>query len=244
MFTWLGAVVAGILLFSGYRGYRKGFIKEIVSFFFVFLAIALAWAVNPYVNEFIMEKTPIYQKIEENCADFARMKTEENEEENEANTEESDKRTEDQNNIIEALGLPEMIQQSMEANNTESIYGYLAVNTFTEYISGYLARTIINGLSFVISYILATLLIKGAAGVLDIITGLPVIKSANRLTGGAVGIVKGLVLIWIAFLILTIFYNTNIGKTGLDLIKKDCFLQPLYKYDPFVNFFMNIFYGN
>lgn len=235
--TWLGAVVAGILLFSGYRGYRKGFIREIVSFFFVFLAVALAWAVNPYVNEFLMEKTPVYQKIQENCEKFSEQQNDETEEA-------SGDEEQEQKNIIEALGLPQILQQSLEANNTEDVYGYLAVDTFSEYVSGYLARSIINGLSFVISYILATLLIKGAACILDIITGLPVINSANRITGGLVGIVKGLLFVWIAFLVLTVLCNTEIGKEGLALIEKDSFLHPLYKYDVFVNFFMNIFYGN
>ena len=54
--TWLGIVVAGILLLTAYKGFRRGFIREIVSFFFVFLALAVSWAINPYVNEFFMEK--------------------------------------------------------------------------------------------------------------------------------------------------------------------------------------------
>ena len=56
--TWLGIVVAGILLLTAYKGFRRGFIREIVSFFFVFLALAVSWAINPYVNEFFMENTP------------------------------------------------------------------------------------------------------------------------------------------------------------------------------------------
>lgn len=58
--TWLGIVVAGILLLTAYKGFRRGFIREIVSFFFVFLALAVSWAINPYVNEFFMENTPVY----------------------------------------------------------------------------------------------------------------------------------------------------------------------------------------
>ena len=37
--TWLGIVVIAILLLMGYSGYRRGFIKEILSFFFVFSLI-------------------------------------------------------------------------------------------------------------------------------------------------------------------------------------------------------------
>ena len=34
------------------------------------------------------------------------------------------------------------------------------MNTLTEYVSGYLARTIVNGLSYVLAYILATIGIR------------------------------------------------------------------------------------
>ena len=50
--TWLGIVVIAILLLMGYSGYRRGFIKEILSFFFVFLAVALAGVFNPGVSAF------------------------------------------------------------------------------------------------------------------------------------------------------------------------------------------------
>ena len=59
--TWLGIVVLAILAVVAYRGYKRGFIREVVSFFFVFLAIAVSWAINPYVNEFFMENTPVYE---------------------------------------------------------------------------------------------------------------------------------------------------------------------------------------
>ena len=54
--TWLGIVVIAFLVLAGYRGFRRGFVREVVSFFFVFLAIAAAWAINPYVNEFFCGK--------------------------------------------------------------------------------------------------------------------------------------------------------------------------------------------
>ena len=38
--TWLGILAIAILIFTGYGGYRKGFVREIMSFFFVFLIIS------------------------------------------------------------------------------------------------------------------------------------------------------------------------------------------------------------
>ena len=232
--TWLGIVVAGILLLTAYKGFRRGFIREIVSFFFVFLALAVSWAINPYVNEFFMENTPVYEKIQESCQSFV---------ESQKKQELTSPGTEEQTGFIEGLELPELLQKGLESNNTAEVYTYLAVDSFGEYISEALARMIVNGLSFFVSYLLASVILRLGTWVLNLLAGLPVLKSANKLAGGLVGEVKGVLFVWIAFLVMTILCSTSIGKEALALIEKDAFLNVLYEYDIFVNVFMSIFYG-
>ena len=232
--TWLGIVVAGILLLTAYKGFRRGFIREIVSFFFVFLALAVSWAINPYVNEFFMENTPVYEKIQESCQSFV---------ESQKKQELTSPGTEEQTGFIEGLELPELLQKGLESNNTAEGYTYLAVDSFGEYISEALARMIVNGLSFFVSYLLASVILRLGTWVLNLLAGLPVLKSANKLAGGLVGAVKGVLFVWIAFLVMTILCSTSIGKEALALIEKDAFLNVLYEYDIFVNVFMSIFYG-
>lgn len=232
--TWLGIVVAGILLLTAYKGFRRGFIREIVSFFFVFLALAVSWAINPYVNEFFMENTPVYEKIQESCQSFV---------ESQKKQELTSPGTEEQTGFIEGLELPELLQKGLESNNTAEVYTYLAVDSFGEYISEALARMIVNGLSFFVSYLLASVILRLGTWVLNFLAGLPVLKSANKLAGGLVGAVKGVLFVWIAFLVMTILCSTSIGKETLALIEKDAFLNVLYEYDIFVNVFMSIFYG-
>lgn len=230
----MGIVVAGILLLTAYKGFRRGFIREIVSFFFVFLALAVSWAINPYVNEFFMENTPVYEKIQESCQSFV---------ESQKKQELTSPGTEEQTGFIEGLELPELLQKGLESNNTAEVYTYLAVDSFGEYISEALARMIVNGLSFFVSYLLASVILRLGTWVLNLLAGLPVLKSANKLAGGLVGAVKGVLFVWIAFLVMTILCSTSIGKEALALIEKDAFLNVLYEYDIFVNVFMSIFYG-
>ena len=220
--TWAGIAAIGVLLFTGYTGYRRGFIKEIVSFFFVFLALALAWMLNPYVNTFLMQKTSLYDKIQESCRELPGGQ-------NVAEDDEGDEETE--GSLISQLPLPEILQKNLTVNNTEEAYQYLA-------------RAIINGLSYLIAYALANLVLRVVLLVLDMIAGLPLISDANRLTGGIVGVAKGILFIWIALLLLTILCSSDIGKRGLELVEKDSVLQVLYKHDVLVNFFMDIFYKN
>lgn len=228
--TWFGIVILLILILFIWMGYRRGFIREIVSFFFVFLSLSLAWAINPYINDFLISETPVYSTIQETCTDFVQKQSSDLENE-----------TESSSQFIDGLNLPEILRKNIEKNNNTENYAELSVNTLTEYVSGYLARTIVNGLSYVLAYILATIGIRIVVYILNLIAGLPILKTANKLTGGLVGFVKGLVFIWILFLILTVLCSTEIGKTSLELIEKDSLLSVIYQYDPLVQIFTKIF---
>lgn len=228
--TWFGIVILLILLLFIWMGYRRGFIREIVSFFFVFLSLSLAWAINPYINDFLISETPVYSTIQETCTDFVQKQSSDLENE-----------TESSSQFIDGLNLPEVLRKNIEKNNNTENYAELSVNTLTEYVSGYLARTIVNGLSYVLAYILATIGIRIVVYILNLIAGLPILKTANKLTGGLVGFVKGLVFIWILFLILTVLCSTEIGKTSLELIEKDSLLSVIYQYDPLIQIFAKIF---
>lgn len=228
--TWFGIVILLILILFIWMGYRRGFIREIVSFFFVFLSLSLAWAINPYINDFLISETPVYSTIQETCTDFVQKQSSDLENEMESSSQ-----------FIDGLNLPEILRKNIEKNNNTENYAELSVNTLTEYVSGYLARTIVNGLSYVLAYILATIGIRIVVYILNLIAGLPILKTANKLTGGLVGFVKGLVFIWILFLILTVLCSTEIGKTLLELIEKDSLLSVIYQYDPLIQIFTKIF---
>ena len=228
--TWFGIVILLILILFIWMGYRRGFIREIVSFFFVFLSLSLAWAINPYINDFLISETPVYSTIQETCTDFVQKQSSDLENEMESSSQ-----------FIDGLNLPEILRKNIEKNNNTENYAELSVNTLTEYVSGYLARTIVNGLSYVLAYILATIGIRIVVYILNLIAGLPILKTANKLTGGLVGFVKGLVFIWILFLILTVLCSTEIGKTSLEMIEKDSLLSVIYQYDPLIQIFTKIF---
>lgn len=229
--TWMGVTAAILLLFSCYIGYQRGLIKEVVSLLCVILAIVIVWFVNPYVNQFIRENTGIYETMQEKCAGFAEEKVGDFE----------DITAETQKSIIEGMHLPSLLSEQMLKNNTAEGYQNLSVTTFTDYIAGYLADIAVSGISFLISFLLATLLIRSITWAVDLIAKLPVLKGMNKLAGGLLGAVKYLIVVWLFFLILTIACNTTVGEIGLQTIREDTFLSYLYDKDIFILVFMNIF---
>ena len=228
--TWFGIVILLILILFIWMGYRRGFIREIVSFFFVFLSLSLAWAINPYINDFLISETPVYSTIQETCTDFVQKQSSDLENEMESSSQ-----------FIDGLNLPEILRKNIEKNNNTENYAELSVNTLTEYVSGYLARTIVNGLSYVLAYILATIGIRIVVYILNLIAGLPILKTANKLTGGLVGFVKGLFVFGLFLRSLSVLCSTEIGKTSLELIEKDSLLSVIYQYDPLIQIFTKIF---
>ena len=232
--TWLGIAVLALIAAACIMGFRKGFVKEIVSVFFMLISFLLVWAVNPYVNTFVKEYTPVYDTIQDKCQTMVSEQI--------GNKKTLDK--EEQNQVMENMELPDLLKNALVENNTAETYRYLAVSTFTEYISDSLAVMAVNGISFLISFVLSAAVIKLLGFILNVLTKLPVINGINKIAGAAVGGIKCIIFIWIAFLVLTLLCNTTLGQQGMALIQQDAFLNFLYRQNVFVKVFMSVFYGN
>ena len=228
--TWLGIVALIVICVFCYRGYSHGFVKEAVSLMFVILSLMAVWAINPYVNKFLKEHTPIYEKIEERCeASISAqiLKTGE----------------EDESSLVDRFVLPESVKKALGQNNDAQIYNDTAAETFSEYVAEYLATMIVNGISFLLSYLVAAVLIRMISCGLDDMARLPVLNGINHVAGAIVGIVKGSIVVWIALLVLTLFYNTLVGKECLAMVERDPILSVLYETDLFVKVFLSVFSG-
>ncbi len=228
--NYLALGCTAVFLLFCIRGYQKGFIREIVSTFFVVLALGIVWIVNPYVNQFLQQQTPCYKIIQEKCQ--------------EAFSEQAAGEEGISAEILDVLPLPEALKEGIADNNSPEIYQFLAVDTFSEYLSSYLARTLCNGISFLLSYLLVTILIRSIVSALDLLARLPVLRGINKLAGILVGGIRGILFIWVGFLIITIFCNTSWGSACVRMIGESPLLQWLYRQDIFVRIFMNIFYGS
>ena len=158
--TWLGIAVLALIAAACIMGFRKGFVKEIVSVFFMLISFLLVWAVNPYVNTFVKEYTPVYDTIQDKCQTMVSEQI--------GNKKTLDK--EEQNQVMENMELPDLLKNALVENNTAETYRYLAVSTFTEYISDSLAVMAVNGISFLISFVLSAAVIKLLGFILNVLT--------------------------------------------------------------------------
>lgn len=129
---------------------------------------------------------------------------------------------------INNLKIPQALQNLLKENNTPECYREIAAESFSEYVPKYMAGLILSLVSFVVTWILVISFIWLAVMTLDVIASLPVLRGINQVLGLALGFFQGLIIVWIAFLIITIFSSSDIGKQLMKMISESPVLSRLY----------------
>ena len=88
-------------------------------------------------------------------------------------------------------------------------YEKLGVTDFSDYISAYIAELIVRILAFIALFLLISLILRITFFTLDKAASLPGIRVANKLLGFLSGGILGLVVVWVFFLVITLFCTTS-----------------------------------
>lgn len=225
--NWLFWVIVVFIAYHVIDGLRRGFIRKAVSAVSLIITLVLVTCLTPRITYFIQNNTSLHENLQQKCSELF-LSSEYNE----------DVKT-DQVLMIENMELPENIKEMLlENNNTES-YDVLKVSGFHDYVGAYIAKLIINALAFLLSFVIVWTAIRAILLALDVVTKLPILHGINKLAGGGLGLIYGIVLVWIAFLLVTILCNGDLGRRFFGLISENPFLLFLYNQ----NVIMKIVFG-
>lgn len=217
-------VVGAIFLLCAVIGASRGFIKIVASLLATLVIIVLVVFATPYVGDGLKKYTPLESVVQEKCIEMLHM------EEVESASREA------QIALIEASDFPEVFKDLLLENNNSEVYATLGVETFTEYVGTYFANLICNIVAFLVTFLLVSIIVRVALYILGVIGDLPVIGGINRLAGGAVGIVMGLLIVWVLFIVITLFYDWSVSKLFFENIAESPILQMLYDSNILMNF--------
>lgn len=212
------------------RGYRRGFIKSLASVFSLIISIVIVNTATPYVTEFLKTQTPVYDMIQEKCGEMFAV-----EEDAQAET----VRKAEQDEIIDGLGLPAVIKDFLKENNTPEYYTKMAVRNFSEYVQNCMAELILNIFSYIVTLILVISFISLVVMTLDLVAKLPLIKGINQLLGLGIGFLQGLIIVWVIFLIITIFSQSYAGRELMQMIVESPVLGKIYDTNILLGFLQN-----
>ena len=225
--NWLFGVVAVLIGYQVFDGFRKGFIRKAVSAVSLILTLVLVTQLTPHITTFIREKTSLQDSLQQTCSEIF-LSEEYNEEVKN-----------DQIYMIENMDLPDNIKELLLENNNHEAYEVLEVTGFHQYVGAYLANLIISAMAYLISFLIVWTALKALIIALDLVAKLPLLKGVNRLTGAVLGLAQGIVLTWVIFLIGTVLCNGAMGQQFMGLIYENPFLTLLYDY----NFILKIVLG-
>lgn len=192
--------------------------------FFFLASTVLVYYATPYISDFIKENTPIYQAVEENCREM--LKGGEGQENSGL----------EQKKFIEGLGLPEALEKQLLGGSDSGSSVDRAVEGVSDYLAEYMAGLILNILTFVVTLAAVNLVLRMTVLTLDNLAKLPVLNSINKAFGMVLGAAQGLLVVWVAFLVITAFGNTDAGRKLLEMIHESPILDFLYN----INIFLKI----
>ncbi len=98
-----------------------------------------------------------------------------------------------------------------------------------EWLAEQAADAVVERIAWILAFILISILLGFLIHVLDIIAKLPGIDTINHAGGLAVGLLEGLVVVWILFLVITLCQGGEWGGQMMDEIQNNPLLELLYE---------------
>lgn len=212
--NWLNIIVLAVFVFCIMNGIRRGFIRTAAAMASFFVSMALVYLLNPYVTDFLEQKTPVYEMVEEKCTEAVTAGLE------------GQMKEQGESVVMEDLPLPESLKEVLLKNGTD--YKDSLVESFAGYLSSSITHIIVSTISFLITLALVSLIFRIMVSVLDGIFSLPVLSLFNRMAGAAAGCVQGLLIVWVFFLIVTLCFDTSWGRQAVEMAQANPVTKWLY----------------
>ena len=201
-------VIGLVFLINVILGWARGFFRVLISVATAIAGILLGLYFAPYISSYLKENTDTDDKL----AVYIEQKLE-------FSDKSEDKSKGVQVEIIEELPLPDVMKANILNNNNTETYDVLKATGVYDYISKSVAVVILNGAVFLVLALMCIVVFKFMSLLIKGITSIPIIKSIDRIGGGVLGGLHGILMIWVFFLTLSITSTFSVSQI---IIKQAC----------------------
>ena len=140
----------------------------------------------------------------------------------------------EQTKLIQKLPVPAFLQKMILNYNNSEGYRRLDVSDFGGYLVRFIANILTNILAFAATLIAAHLVIRIIMAALHLFSRLPVVSAADKIGGFALGAVRGIFLVWLLLLVLSVFSGTKFGIMAMEMVDQSLLARPLYQTNVFL----------
>lgn len=241
--NWVLVGVIIILGFNAYLGLKKGMVKIVLSLVAVIATILITMTVTPMVNTYIKNNTHWYDNIKKATYESMQKKNTVDTALNELGktqdltyvtdiNQSSTGLTSVTNQVVDKLTLPSSLRNEIKNNIDIDKYTSQGITTVKDMVADALAEQIasiiFNIIIFIVVFILIYIIMQVIIKVIDIVSLLPILKQINKTGGIVLGLAKGLIVVWVFFMVMTIFCDTEFAHTVFAYINENSFLAFLY----------------
>ena len=224
---WIVIVSVAILAISIILGYITGFLKTIFSMVEIVLAIVLVMMLSPITNGIIQKQTTLRSQIQESTQSAVVSLIEEQAENGVQSVEQLEKDL-----LRELVPIPAMrgwLQEKIDGAVTQNldVEGHVAQISYE--ISNGLTDAILSAISIAITLIVVVILLQIVRIIITLIGSLPVISTVNQMAGGVLGLIRGVVILWLIGIVLMAAGGTDWGKSALQAAFNTPILSVIYR---------------
>lgn len=210
--NWLLIIVILVLAGNIVWGFSRGFLRVIYSMLaWIAILVFVTWA-TPYVANVLTEKTNIDNRIETNLDEKLHELVI-----GDTNGQKEDREPDAQNpgqgkkNYRDLqMKLPDAVTNKLFDTNKIADQ-ILEGSGAYDVVAGRATDLVMRVISFVLVLLITVISFHLLSVVLKVVEKLPLIGGINRLLGLFAGLVKGILIIWLAFAIIAMAGTTDIG---------------------------------
>lgn len=221
--NWLLIIVLGIIVCSMLEGYRQGLMRMVFSTVILVVVLVAGYLVTPYMKTALQEHTGFDEKIAQGCREYLQQQAE-------------DRIGNATSGLTEGIAesgweIPEEWMESLTIYGSETADNWLEESGVYDSLADSAADLIMKGVAYLLSVLLIYAISFLLMRVLDLLTKLPGIKGANKIAGLLLGAVKGILMVWMLFYLISLFCASAVGTHLLQYISESSILTWLYQHN-------------
>ena len=208
-------------------GLYRGFVQTVLSVACCLISIVVAFAFGPRLAAMVSGNNDISSTLLTYTDAIARVG-----DSNLANTPVSQLTDGVISQVLNSVSLPEPIASILENNLKGQVFSQINLTTVNEYVSSTVVAVAVNALSFVACFALCYLVLSVLVSLIAHVFKLPLLKQLDWLAGGAFGLARGALILYVIFLLIPIL-STIIPLDNFNELLAQSTLAPIFQSDGF-----------
>lgn len=224
-----------IVAFNMWRGHRKGLVHIVLSLCSTLAAVVIAALLAGPINDYIADNTGIYTAIENQTGKL--LDKEEGDNKQALETPVSGDENAFKNSarqVMDSLGIPVSVQDTILGVDIAEL-AKDGVKTAQDVVVRALTKCVGVAIVFILLFVVMKVVLAIVIRALDLLNKLPIIGDINQFAGMLVGGVYGIVIVWLALVIVNMFANMEWAQVVLNGISGNPVAEFIYNSNIILN---------